>query len=175
MNAAPITRCRLHSRRWRRIDAAMNVRATMLTRSGNARTQCSESPSVQAAIAFTGTCSFAGRPATTARIPRSIRTRTLTPSSAPARPRAWPVSGVQAAPERRCPRPIEHPRAVLGAGRLPVRTRVLSCARHVPPNDPGWKPSEWIEESLCETASQFALRSMARSWAIALPYGAWVT
>jgi hypothetical protein len=46
---------------------------------------------------------------------------------------------------------------------------------NVPPNDPGWKPSEWIEESLCETASQFALRSMARSWAIALPYGAWVT
>jgi hypothetical protein len=31
----------------------------------------------------------------------------------------------------------------------------------------------WLEESLCETASLFALRAMSRSWQIAPPYPAW--
>jgi hypothetical protein len=31
----------------------------------------------------------------------------------------------------------------------------------------------WLEESLCETASLFALRAMSRSWRIVPPYPAW--
>ena len=31
----------------------------------------------------------------------------------------------------------------------------------------------WLEESLCETASLFALRAMSRSWQTAPPYPAW--
>jgi hypothetical protein len=31
----------------------------------------------------------------------------------------------------------------------------------------------WLEESLCETASLFALRALSRSWSIAPPYAAW--
>ncbi len=31
----------------------------------------------------------------------------------------------------------------------------------------------WLEESLCETASLFALRAMSRSWRTAPPYPAW--
>jgi hypothetical protein len=32
---------------------------------------------------------------------------------------------------------------------------------------------EWIEEALCETASLFALRSMAKGWAVKPPYPSW--
>jgi hypothetical protein len=33
--------------------------------------------------------------------------------------------------------------------------------------------NSWLEESLCETASLFALRAMSRSWASTPPYPAW--
>jgi hypothetical protein len=35
------------------------------------------------------------------------------------------------------------------------------------------KPNHWLEESLCETASLFTLRAMARSWQTAAPDRAW--
>lgn len=35
------------------------------------------------------------------------------------------------------------------------------------------KPNHWLEESLCETASLFALRAMGRSWESAPPYRNW--
>lgn len=35
------------------------------------------------------------------------------------------------------------------------------------------KPNHWLEESLCETASLFALRAMGRSWETAPPYPNW--
>lgn len=35
------------------------------------------------------------------------------------------------------------------------------------------KPNHWLEESLCETASLFALRAMGRSWEAAAPYPNW--
>jgi hypothetical protein len=35
------------------------------------------------------------------------------------------------------------------------------------------QPNLWLEESLCETASLFALRAMSRSWQNAPPYPAW--
>jgi hypothetical protein len=35
------------------------------------------------------------------------------------------------------------------------------------------KPNHWLEESLCETASLFALRAMGKSWAIDPPYPNW--
>jgi hypothetical protein len=34
-------------------------------------------------------------------------------------------------------------------------------------------PNLWLEESLCETASLFALRAMRRSWQVAPPYPVW--
>lgn len=34
-------------------------------------------------------------------------------------------------------------------------------------------PNRWFEESLCETASLFALRRMAREWAVQAPYANW--
>jgi hypothetical protein len=37
----------------------------------------------------------------------------------------------------------------------------------------GKKPNHWLEESLCETASLFALRSMAKSWKTEAPYPNW--
>jgi hypothetical protein len=37
----------------------------------------------------------------------------------------------------------------------------------------GRKPNHWLEESLCEMASLFALRSMAKSWEDAPPYPNW--
>lgn len=35
------------------------------------------------------------------------------------------------------------------------------------------KPNHWLEESLCETASLFALRSMGRTWEKSPPYSNW--
>lgn len=35
------------------------------------------------------------------------------------------------------------------------------------------KPNHWLEESLCETASLFALRAMGRSWEQSPPYRNW--
>ena len=35
------------------------------------------------------------------------------------------------------------------------------------------KPNHWLEESICETASLFALRAMARSWGDSAPDRAW--
>jgi hypothetical protein len=37
----------------------------------------------------------------------------------------------------------------------------------------GCKANHWIEESLCETASLFALRAMGRTWPVAPPYPNW--
>ncbi len=37
----------------------------------------------------------------------------------------------------------------------------------------GGKPNHWLEESLCETASLFALRAMGRSWEKSPPYANW--
>lgn len=37
----------------------------------------------------------------------------------------------------------------------------------------GRKPNHWIEESLCEAASLFTLRAMAKSWKTAAPYPNW--
>ena len=37
------------------------------------------------------------------------------------------------------------------------------------------KPNHWLEESLCETASLFTLRAMARSWQTAAPDRAWAS
>lgn len=37
----------------------------------------------------------------------------------------------------------------------------------------GKKPNHWLEESLCEAASLFALRSMAKSWKTEPPYPNW--
>jgi hypothetical protein len=37
----------------------------------------------------------------------------------------------------------------------------------------GRKPNHWLEEALCEVASLFALRAMARSWKTAPPYPNW--
>jgi hypothetical protein len=37
----------------------------------------------------------------------------------------------------------------------------------------GKKPNHWLEESLCETASLFALRAMAKSWKTDPPYPNW--
>jgi len=37
----------------------------------------------------------------------------------------------------------------------------------------GKKPNHWLEESLCEVASLFALRAMAESWKTAPPYPNW--
>jgi hypothetical protein len=37
----------------------------------------------------------------------------------------------------------------------------------------GGKPNHWLEESLCETASLFALRAMGKSWETAPPYPNW--
>lgn len=37
----------------------------------------------------------------------------------------------------------------------------------------GKKANHWLEESLCETASLFALRAMARTWVTAPPYRNW--
>jgi hypothetical protein len=37
----------------------------------------------------------------------------------------------------------------------------------------GHHPNLWLEESLCETASLFALRAMAREWETAPPYPNW--
>lgn len=37
----------------------------------------------------------------------------------------------------------------------------------------GRKPNHWLEESLCEVASLFALRAMAKSWRTAPPYPNW--
>jgi hypothetical protein len=36
-----------------------------------------------------------------------------------------------------------------------------------------WDRFHWIEEAICETASLFALRSMAKKWSIAPPYPFW--
>ena len=35
------------------------------------------------------------------------------------------------------------------------------------------RPNLWLEESICETASLFALRAMSRTWRTAPPYPAW--
>lgn len=35
------------------------------------------------------------------------------------------------------------------------------------------RPNDWLEESLCEAASLFALRAMGREWATAAPYPNW--
>ena len=37
----------------------------------------------------------------------------------------------------------------------------------------GGKPNHWLEESLCETASLFALRAMGRAWVKSPPYSNW--
>ena len=37
----------------------------------------------------------------------------------------------------------------------------------------GKKPNHWLEEALCETASLFALRAMAKSWKSDAPYPNW--
>lgn len=37
----------------------------------------------------------------------------------------------------------------------------------------GPRPHLWLEESLCETASLFAIRAMAREWAVRPPYPNW--
>jgi len=37
----------------------------------------------------------------------------------------------------------------------------------------GPRPNHWLEESLCETASLFALRAMGKSWQTAPPYPNW--
>ncbi len=37
----------------------------------------------------------------------------------------------------------------------------------------GRKPNHWLEEALCEAASLFALRSMAKSWETEAPYPNW--
>ncbi len=37
----------------------------------------------------------------------------------------------------------------------------------------GRKPNHWLEESLCETASLFTLRAMARTWRKQAPYPNW--
>src|SRR5712692_2930513 len=36
-----------------------------------------------------------------------------------------------------------------------------------------WDRFLWIEETICETASQFAVRCMAKTWAVAPPYPNW--
>ncbi len=38
---------------------------------------------------------------------------------------------------------------------------------------PGANPQHWLEESLCEVASLFALRSMAQTWSVSPPYWNW--
>lgn len=37
----------------------------------------------------------------------------------------------------------------------------------------GENPNKWLEESLCETASLYALRAMAKSWSATPPYPHW--
>jgi hypothetical protein len=39
----------------------------------------------------------------------------------------------------------------------------------------GENPNKWLEESLCETASLYALRAMARTWAESPPYPNWAS
>lgn len=39
--------------------------------------------------------------------------------------------------------------------------------------DRGHRPNLWLEESICETASLFALRAMAKEWATDAPYPHW--
>lgn len=41
------------------------------------------------------------------------------------------------------------------------------------PRIKGKKPNHWLEEALCETASLFALRAMAKSWKTEPPYPNW--